>query len=248
MICIWCLKQADTLSREHLIPEMFACPDHLVRDDIACEECNNKLGLTVDAAVAKQFELINFINGIRGKKGKKPKVSQWAAVAGYYEGGRPVLSVNAGPSEVKDGGKKLAAAHRSNGITDAWILPEEGRSGFDQQFGNDPKFVRGVYKIGLNGVAHYLGPDVAASKIYDHVRAFVLGDEDVPRLKMLVDAADGKLKCEISAPIVKQGRKYPMFQITLPGVHFLIDMTPDQSNLRDIRGAATLTLTPLCIL
>ena len=45
---------------------------------------------------------------------------------------------------------------------------------------------------------------------------------------------------QASGPIVKSGRFYPMFQITILGVTLIIDLAPDQPGLRDMRGAATL--------
>ncbi len=121
------------------------------------------------------------------------------------------------------------------------MKPEEGKLGFSMEFGNDPRFLPALYKIGLNLVGKYYGAPAAADPAYDHIRAFVTGDKPAPALTaMLIKDVVPQPVNGASGPIVKPGRTYPMFQVTILGVTFVLDLGPDQPGLRDIRGAATL--------
>jgi hypothetical protein len=51
-----------------------------------------------------------------------------------------------------------------------------------------------------------------------------------------------------SNPIVRSGREFPLFSVTILGLAFLIDMSPEQLGLRDLQGAATLRDEPFYLL
>ena len=109
------------------------------------------------------------------------------------------------------------------------------------EFGNDPRFLPALYKIGLNLVAKNYGAAGAAGPDYDHIRAFVAGDKAAsPLTAVLATEVIPRAVTQASGPIMKSGRSYPIFQITILGVTLIIDLAPDQPGLRDMRGAATL--------
>ncbi|WP_274063376.1 HNH endonuclease [Vibrio parahaemolyticus] len=65
-ICIYCRqeKEVDNFSLEHVIPQFLGgsqAPDHLKTRDV-CKDCNNNLGLFVDAAFEKDFMVFNHLN------------------------------------------------------------------------------------------------------------------------------------------------------------------------------------------
>lgn len=185
MPCIWCQKEPNRYSREHGIPESFGCPDELVLDDVACARCNNGLAI-LDQALLKQFEVFTMMLGVPRKRGRPPTVDGWGPLRGWHDSGGPQLAVNGGPGDVEVGSRRLRGANKQNGTTDVWVEPTEGRMGFKQQFGNDPRFVPALYKIGLNLVAKHLGPGVAAAPDYDHVREFVRRDPAGPHMRALL--------------------------------------------------------------
>ena len=161
-----------------------------------------------------------------------------------------MIHLNGGPATIEAAGKKLHPAHKSNGITNTWVKADGVRLsiGFTQDFGNDPGFLPAVFKIGLNLVAYFRGPEVAASEEYDHIRAFVWGEPHASSLTVAMDAPEGAKKGTGNPrEYTKEGRPYPIFQVEILGIFFLIDMAPDQSMLRDLRGAATLMGQPLYV-
>ncbi|WP_129146036.1 HNH endonuclease [Bradyrhizobium vignae] len=240
MICIWCRNEFERLSTEHGIPESLGCPKDLVLRNVVCVNCNNALG-TVDQALLKQFEVATVVYGVCRKGGRRPTIDGWRAISSkHLETGQHIF-INAGPQIVEAEGKRLHPAAKSNGIFDTWIDPEAGRLGFSQEFGNDPRFVRALYKIGLNLVARHYGVTEAADTQYEHIRAFVWGRPDAPKLRAVMDTTQtlGPVT-GASNPIVKDGRDFPLFSVAILGLMFLIDMSPQQPGLRDLEAAATL--------
>ena len=247
MICIWCLEDFATLSLEHAIPESLGCPPDLELDNIACVACNSRLG-TIDHGLLKQFELISVMYGVRRKNGKKPTIDSWRAISSKHAAGGPHLFINGGPETVDAPGKKLYPAGKSNGVTDIWIKPEEGKLGFKMEFGNDARFLPALYKIGLSLVGKYYGAETASAPAYNHIRAFVGGDVSEQALTaVLITKIDPQPLSNASGPILKLGRAYPVFRVTILGLTFLLDLAPDQSGLRDIRGMAMLKDEPLYV-
>jgi hypothetical protein len=239
MICIWCRNEFERLSTEHGIPEALGCPEDLVLRNVTCVNCNNALG-TVDQALLKQFEVATVVYGVPRKGGRRPTIDSWRAISSKHSATGQHIFLNAGPQIVEAEGKRLHPAAKSNGIFDTWIEPEAGRLGFSQQFGNDPRFVRALYKIGLNLIARHYGVAEAADTRYEHIRAFVWGRPDAPALRAAMETTQtlGPLT-GASTPIAKDGRDFPLFSVTILGLMFLIDMSPQQPGLRDLEAAAT---------
>jgi len=246
MICIWCKNNFIKLSLEHGIPEALGCPRELELRNVACIKCNNNLS-RVDLALIKQFEIFTVMYGVPRKKGRKPVVASWGPIRSEHRSDGHHIYINAGPGVVEAMGKPLQPATAATGITDLWIKPETGLLGFSQQIGNDPRFVPALYKIGLNLVAWHLGPQVAASDTYDHIRAFVRLEAGAPDLRAALYLEAVQPPTTQAAVVTKSGRAYPICRITILGLTFLIDMAPDQKSLNDIRGVATLQGDPLCI-
>ena len=250
MICIWCKQDFTKLSKEHAIPHALGCPEDLILANVACMKCNTELGRKVDAALVKQFEVLTVFYGVRRKNGRQPTIASWSALASEHTVDGHSIYLNGGPGTIEKVGKKLHPAHKSNGITNTWVKKEGGRLGigFDQAFGDDPAFLPALFKIGLNLVAKFFGPEVAASSDYDHIRAFVRMEKDALTLTVAMDFTDGMKKgTGAPRPFTKVGRAYPMFKVEILGVFFLIDVSPEQSMLRDLRGAATLMDQPFYV-
>ena len=246
MICIWCKEDFEKLSLEHGIPEGLACPPHLELHDVACVGCNNALS-RVDRALVKQFEMLTVLYGVRRKKGRAPTINSWTAVRSSHRADGPHLMINGGPGVVDADGRPLHPASKANGITNVWMAPETRQMGFAQQFGDDPRFLPALYKVGLNLVAKHFGVAEAAGDKYNHVRAFVRTEAGAPVLTAAMDTQAVHAPVTEASIITKPGRAYPMFRVTILGVSFMLDMAPDQAGLRDLQGAATLHGEPLYI-
>lgn len=246
MICIWCLKDFAKLSLEHAIPEGLACPPELELRDVACTGCNNGLS-RVDRALIKQFEAITVMYGVPRKKGRAPTINSWQAIRSRQRADGPQIFINGGPGVVDADGQPLQPASKTNGVSNVWVTPETGQLGFSHQFGNDPRFLPALYKIGLNLVAKCFGASVAASTDYDHIRAFVRMDRCASSLTAILDRHPIHGPVTEATLVSKPGRPYPAFRLTILGVTFVLDMAPDQPTLRDLRGMAMLQGEPLYV-
>ncbi len=236
MICIWCLQDFDKLSLEHAIPEALACPPYLELNNIACEECNSALG-TVDQGLIKQFELITVMYGVPRKKGKPPTIDTWRGMRSIQKPSGPHIYINGSKQVVKADGKNLHPATKASGVTDIWASPESAQVGLSHEFGNDQNFLPALYKIGLSLVGMHFGPEVAANSLYNHVRAFVRSEVGAPALTAGMSAKLlGAPTTGASNPFAREGLTYPLFEIMILGVTFLLDLAPDQPGLQHIRG------------
>jgi hypothetical protein len=246
MICIWCKKDFPKLSLEHGIPEALACPPELELRNVACPKCNNDLS-RVDKALIKSFEMITVMYGVPRKKGRPPVIASWRPIRSEHRADGPHVYINGGPGVVSAMGKPLHPANKSTGVSNIWASPETGKLGFSWEMGNDPRFIPALFKIGLNVVAKVYGPETAASDTYDHIRAFVLLEPAAPDLTAALHTDVAHSPLTSATFLTKPSRFYPMCQITILGVTFLIDLDPDQKSLTDIRGAATLMGDPMYV-
>lgn len=249
--CIWCLKPIRKGSEEHVLPDALGCPPHLILPIGVCMACNNGLG-HVDQALIRQFEIAAFVKGVRRKKGKPPAINMWAPLKGRYVDGKPEIHLNAGPQTVQTFGHQLPAASAANGITkvnfDVPAVGDQATITFSQEMGREPKLARALLKIALGSVAIHWGLERARHPRFDVVRAFV--KKGVGHFDILM--TEGQAGCDqhVTAPLLRQGDEYPMFEITLFGIALVVDTDPAQAGLAALReafeqdGAATWTILP----
>lgn len=152
--CIWCLSEFGEAEKtvEHIIPEGLGCPpDFLLRNGEVCGHCNNGLG-HLDQVLIDNFDFHAFLAGIPRKGGRPPALLNRGNVRGTVIDGKPTLHFNLEqyPIPLEDG-TNLAPKRNSKRNVDASIR-RQGNFGvvnYKLEFGNDPKFVRALYKVGF---------------------------------------------------------------------------------------------------
>src|SRR3569623_273411 len=185
--------------------------------------------------------------GVPRKKGMAPTIHSWRGLRSEHRADGPHIYMNAGPGSVDADGGTRHPASKASGITDVWVKPETAEMGFSQQFGNDPRFLPALFKIGLNMVARDFGPVVAAGPAYDHVRAFVLDEPGAPDLTVAMSRPLTPQPMTGATGGQSPDRPYPVYEVMILGVLFLIALAPDQVSLRDMRGAMMLHGDPLYV-
>lgn len=237
--CIWCGQDKQKLSREHIIPESLGGNDLVVLEGAVCAQCNNGFG-RLDNALVKQFEIVRQMYGVPGKRGRRPTITSWAPISsGYDVDGQPVITLNAGPGDIHADGKKLVPAHPSNGIENPSIEFRSGgvsRIRFKQRFGDDPLFTRALYKIALCLVARSFGADVASGPAYDHIRQYVCGLPGARPRRYSMDQTHQDETSGFSDAYGLPVSSYPYYELTILGTTFLLDLDPDEANLRQLQG------------
>ncbi|MEW8024757.1 MAG: hypothetical protein AB2803_13775 [Candidatus Thiodiazotropha sp.] len=102
---------------------------------------------------------------------------------------------------------------------------------FKVNFGQGPKFARGLFKIALSSLAYFLGPTVALSHQFNTVREFVRhGRGKDTRYVMHKFADDRKYLNQAWPPYTSQSGDYVcIFRIAMS--EFLVDLSDSQSYL-----------------
>lgn len=236
--CIWCKRPVRKSNIEHILPDALGCPPSFVLHDDVCIACNNGLG-HVDRALIRQFEIAAFVNGVPRKGGKPPIINSWTGIRGHVGAEGPAIFINAGPQTVQALGSNLHAATPRGGIHSVEMGPrvvgQRSDISFKQEFGNDPKLRRALYKVGFGTLAYHMGAAEALRDCYDPVRAFVrkgIGEFDAVML-----AHPGDRGHFFGHPAYLPGCDYPVVELAIFGVWFTVDFDPDQKGLACLRAS-----------
>lgn len=236
-LCIWCKKEVTKNSYEHIIPEALGCPDTFVLNNYEiCNTCNNRFG-NIDHALINAFDFFAFMSGVPRKKGKSPVISNKGNFYAHYVEGKPVIHINMNKSiTTSSKGIKLGKYGKSlRNVKGEFESNEENwKVDLNFQFGDDPKLVRALYKIGLEALVYFLGKDVVSSNGYNTIRDYVLTGRG-NRKVILKLTNDLKYRNEVHTPYKKEGVGYGV-HIRIAYVEFFIDLTEDQSLLPDLEN------------
>jgi hypothetical protein len=171
--CIWCGMLSES-TLEHILPDSLGCPPQFVLEKGVCKKCNNGLA-DLDGALLKQFEIVAFMAGVPKKGGRPPSIDTWAGIAARVGASGPEMHINAGPQSIEAFGRKLNPISPAKGLSDHKFTADSGvgKVSFSQTFGDDPKFVRAIYKVAFSSFTFYQGIQAANNPLHDDVRAFV---------------------------------------------------------------------------
>jgi hypothetical protein len=248
--CLWCGQTEFEPSIEHILPEALGCPPDFVLKNSVCKQCNNGLA-HIDQALLKQFEVMTFIKGVRRKKRRKPSIDSWPALRGRHGENGPELMLNAGPGRVDAWGKSLVPAHNSNGISDAKldINGIVGTVTFSQSFGDDPKFIRGLYKVAVSALAYWHGSAYVRDERFEAVRRYVLTGEGL--FGVILFPSQEVTGHKFRPPFSDRRNTVLGLAFTIFGIEFIVDLLPEQNGLRRLhselvmQGARQWTRLPL---
>ncbi|MCX6647286.1 MAG: hypothetical protein NTY09_13150 [bacterium] len=248
--CIWCKINNTSRDSEHIIPEALGCPENFVlKSGVVCKKCNNGLA-HLDRAVIDDFDLICYMSSIPGKRNRPPEIKGRGNLIATSN--PRLMSINMGTKTVVlDDGSKLAGYGKSDRNINAQFNVEGNlcTGNFATELGKDPKFIRGIYKIGLSTLAFYLGGQKALSNEFDQVRSFVRFGE-TSRSILLQQVDDTEYKNEAWPPYVKDNAYFVIFRLTK--VNFYVDLSNDhalfpilKANLEQLYGTKGWTYLPI---
>jgi len=238
--CIWCGATHYVPSREHVVPESLGCPPELILKTGVCKPCNNRLGL-IDQALLAQFEVATVMLGVPRKRGRRPTIDNAPSIAGRATATGPEFFFNGGPGPMQALGRTLKPAKPSTGISmhSLSVNGAVAEMRFSQVFGQDRRFRRALYKLGLGLVAYYLGPQTAVGPEFDHIRRFVVDDQgDLSFMLAFGQDEEIRVDHQFSRPFTGPNGEGPSFGVRLFAVDMVLDLTIDQVMLRTIRGVA----------
>lgn len=235
--CIWCKKENNCKDVEHIIPDSLGCPEGFVlKNSEVCSSCNNKLS-HLDQAIIDDFDILLFMNNVPRKKGRKAAIhSRGNLVARRDKNNEPVYALNMNPYPVIDPfGKKLAGIGKSKRNIKAKMNKTEGKAeiSFGITIGNNPKFIRGIFKIAFSSLAYYIGYEEALLEKYDLIRKFVKYGKG--HRKVLVKKCnDEKFMNNAWPPYISQDGEYTII-FRLASLEFCVDLSPNMSNYHVLR-------------
>lgn len=234
--CIWCKRENSDSAIEHIIPEALGCPaDFTLAGGLVCRRCNNGLA-HLDRAVIDDFDIPIFTSNIPRKKGRSPVIRSRGNMVGTYGKGGPKISINMERYPViSQNGTVLGAFGRSDRNINATLLQDGANAEikFSVPIGENPKFVRGIFKIGLSSLAYFLGGEIAQLPMFDGVREFVRNGTGARRV-LMIGSDDKSVGHQVSPPCSSPSG-YFLSVFRLVAVNFLVDLSPDHSLFPDLK-------------
>jgi HNH endonuclease len=232
--CIWCTEATEDLAEEHIIPDAIGCPyDLILRNGEVCKSCNNRLG-HLDRAVADEFDMVAFNENVPRKDGKVAAIRSRGNVVATRSPTGSVVTINMEKRSVKaHDGTTVGAYGKSTRNINA-RFERHGQfatiSG-EIEFGQGPKFLRGISKIALSSFTYYMGADQALSALFDPVRLFVLeGQGDRP----IIIKARSDMATRLNVPIKLSANEY-VVPFSVLCIDFYVDLSPNMSGLPTIK-------------
>lgn len=169
-----------------------------------------------------------FLGNVPRKGGKRPSLDSWASMAGRYMDTGPELHINGGPGDIKALGKTLKLIPAMKELQDISFGTCGGiaRLSYTQRFGDDPKFIRALYKVAISVTAFWLGPDVAGSSDMAAVRKFVRNGRGAFRVLLL--GSSNRIDHHFTPPWKGNDNPYMAVGMRVFGVDFVVDFDPEQ--------------------
>lgn len=243
MRCIWCKRENSDTAMEHIIPEALGCPyGFTLAGGLVCHRCNNGLA-HLDRAVIDDFDITTFTANVPRKKGKSPVIRSRGNMIGTHGTGGPEISINMERHPVvAQNGTVLGAFGKSDRNINA-TLTQDGANAeikFSVSIGENPKFVRGIFKIGFSSLVYFLGEGIAHSPMFDPIRDFVRHGTG-KRFVLVRGSENVSFQNQAWAPY-KSPSGYFASTFRLAAMEFFVDLSPDHSLLPKLKNLAMLTM------
>jgi hypothetical protein len=95
---------------------------------------------------------------------------------------------------------------------------------FQTSFGNNPKFVRGIYKIAFSSLVYFLGSNLALKKEFDSIRNFVLYGKGKRKI-ICKPYSDKSYKNRVWAPYLRNQNEYSVV-MRIAFIEIVVDLSP----------------------
>lgn len=235
MNCIWCKNTVVESVPEHIIPEPLGCPENFIlKDNEICKACNNNFG-HIDQALIDDFDIFLFNNNIPRKKNKKPLITNRGNLLGKHTSYGKTYFINKENHVIQSpfGDKISFFKNRKRNIKAKFFINgERARVNFSTEIGNSQKFVRGIYKIGLEALVFRFGVEEALKDKYDSIRQYVMQGKG--KRKMLISISEcTNYKNELYNFWLTENKDY-VASFRLVYFDFVVDLSTDMSAIENM--------------
>lgn len=244
-ICFCCkADSSQSRSREHIVPESLwpEGPEQLppvLPPGAVCDVCNNRFSRLEQELQEALGVLKVFVTPIT-KKGKPPSVVLPNAIIDRTTSG-PVLYLNAGktPSLLPNGRKLQPPPLRGKGLRDIEVKIDGvlAKVTFSSAMPlHRPPVLQALHKIALEFYAFCRGVEAVMDQSFDPVRSYVLTGHP-PRGVLMPRRSSASLGQEGHAVqlLAKEGLWQKVVHIKLCGIEFLVSLSEDLADLREIK-------------
>ena len=241
MRCIFCLKEVNEPSIEHIIPKSIGCPDGLLLEKgEVCRTCNSFLGTNVDSVVKTYFEPILVFNNLRINN-NQPKITGFRNLKVGVNGKKSTVYLNMSNNKTLLGDRIVPGYSNQKRCVDGQIDMKEidndkikGTLKFSNKNLDIIKFKRGLYKIAyeifmLKNLKYYSinVEKILKDKEIDNIRKFVRYGEGERKLLQIEDS-NTKLETSLIHPnINKLNETDKVVIIRLIYFSFMMDFTSE---------------------
>lgn len=228
--CIWCKQEVGKQNLEHIIPEAIGCPENFHLVGCICERCNNNLG-HLDQAVIDDFDMLAFMAGVPRKKNRPPQVSSRGNLVAKHTNEGPTILINMEnhPIQGKHGTHLGRFGNSKRNVKAEFEVDGPlAHIRFKTSIGENPKFVRGIYKIAFASLAYFIGANKTLDDKYDPIREFVLKGKGNRNL-IFIPCEDTEYKHEVWPPYKLEAKEEYVITLRLARIEFTVDLTSNMS-------------------
>lgn len=228
-ICIWCKKESNSRSVEHIIPEALGCPvGFYLKEGDVCQSCNNRLS-HLDQAVIDEFDIPAFMWDVPRKKNRLPGIDNRGNLIGRYINNKnKTILINMDNKAIEIEGHRVAGYGKSKRNVRAEFEKDgtNAKISFSIEFGEGPKFVRGILKIALSSLAYFIGAKEVLSPKYDAIRDLIINNKGQRKI-LLKECKDISYRNQVWSPYV--GNEGYAIALRIVIVEFAVDLTPNMT-------------------
>lgn len=251
--CIWCLSDTSDGHLEHIIPVAVGGLDEFsLPGSVVCKACNNGLA-HLDRAVADEYDVLTFWARVPGRDGKPPVIKSRGNLVATVEPTGPTMTFNMERFPVPAHDGTITGPYRAKSRNINAKLNIDGslaKVSFKKEFGQGPKFVRGITKIAFSFLAFLKDPATAREPKYDALRQFVRYGVGV-RHAMLLSCDDREYRCGPASLRSSESEEHAV-QFRIGYTDYLVDLTARESlmpmferTMQETYGANGWTVLPV---
>lgn len=201
----------------------------VLKKDQVCGQCNKGPLRSLDEYLQKQFGLLKVLWNSEGSKSGKPARVERPGLLAVRRPDGPCIGLNAGKKKVleEDGSFIQPSMDREEAVRVDSFEAEgsDVRIRFKQPFRMNKRFMRGLFKIGLELLCLQEGIEFVLDSRFDLIREYVLRGKGSRQVFFCADVVDVAQPVSLVLHYVDEVHAW-VAELSL-GITFFVDLSPD---------------------